>query len=70
MHRYRFGAEWLQSCGEERDLGVLFDNCLNMSQQCAEVAKANSVLACIRNYGAERTREVIVTPVQPLLKGN
>ncbi|GAB0184608.1 mitochondrial enolase superfamily member 1 [Grus japonensis] len=42
--QYRLGVDLLGSSTAEKDLGVLMDNKLSMSQPCALVAKTNSIL--------------------------
>ncbi|PKU40361.1 reverse hypothetical protein [Limosa lapponica baueri] len=65
-HKCRLGGEWID---QEKDLGVLVDEKLNMSWRCVLAAqKANYILGCMKKSVASRSNEVILPLYSALVR--
>ncbi|KFQ22391.1 hypothetical protein N332_13328, partial [Mesitornis unicolor] len=68
-YRYRLGDDVLESSPEEKDLGILVDEKLDMSHQCASAAQeTNHIVGCITRSVASRSREVILPLYSALVR--
>jgi len=67
QYQYRLADEETESSPAKKDLGLLVDEKLDMTQQCVlTVQKTNCTLGCIKSSMASRSREVTL-PLYPTL---
>ncbi|GAB0188295.1 hypothetical protein GRJ2_001294800 [Grus japonensis] len=68
-YHYSLGVDLLGSSTAEKDVGVLVDNKLSMSQQCALVAKkANGIMVCIKKSVDRGLRDLILPLYSALVR--
>jgi len=69
LNLYRLGDHLLEGSSTEKNVGVLLNNRLATSHQCALVArKANGILGCIKKSMDSRPREVIFPLYSAIVK--
>jgi len=71
LYQYRLGDEGIESSLDEKHLGVLVEEKLDMSYQCVLAAqKANPILGCIKRSVVSRVREGILPLCSPLVRAH
>jgi len=69
MRQYRLCADVVERSSAEKDLVILVDNRLTISQQNALVTKkASGILGCIKKYVSRRSREAILPLCSALVR--
>jgi len=68
-YQYRLGDKGIEARLAKQDLGVLVEEKLSMSWQCAlATQKANHILGCIKSSVASRSREGILPLCSALVR--
>jgi len=68
-YQYKLRDEEIESSPEDKDLGVLVDEKLDITQQHELAAqKANCILSCIKGSAASRSSEGILPPCSALVR--